>query len=200
VKDFRQPGILFLIFVALKVTGRKTPGWVTLGDLGKLRDTLLRLDGLIDMGCSITAPPDAADSDQQNDLHPPFLTNTGEPLLNNPNEDQINGHTGPAVWDTASNEPAELPGSPVFPVELHGESKTGLLHQKSVMNDMNGREGVDSENQVKGENELKNENEVNDSEAKGGNKVKEREVKEENEVEDGNEGDEGNGGNLDVGG
>jgi hypothetical protein len=172
-----------LIFVALKVMRRKTPGWVTLGDLGKLRDTLLRLDGLIDMGCPITAPPDAADSDQQNDLHPPFLTNTGEPLLNNPNEDQINGHTGPAVWDTTSNEPAEMPGSPVIPVELHGESKTGLLHQKSVVNDMNEREGVDSGNEVKDGNEVNdgnNGNEVKNSEVKDGETTDENEVKDEN--------------------
>ena len=160
MEDFRQPGILFLIFVALKVMRRKTPGWVTLGDLGKLRDTLLRLDGLIDMGCPITAPPDAADSDQQNDLHPPFLTNTGEPLLHNPNEDQINGHTGPAVWDTTSNEPVEMPGSPVIPAELHGDPATVHLNQESVVSDTNGREGAESGNEVKNENEANNGNVV----------------------------------------
>jgi hypothetical protein len=183
MEDFRQPGILFLIFVALKVMRRKTTGWVTLGDLGKLRDTLLRLDGLIDMGCPISAPPDAADSDQQNDLHPPFLTNTGEPLLNNPNEDQINRHASPAVWNTASNEPAELPGSPVIPAELHGDPATVDLDQESVVSVTNGR-GAEIGNEVKNENEAKEENEVKD----------------ENEANDENEGKNGNEGNLDVAG
>jgi hypothetical protein len=169
---------------------RKTPGWVTLGDLGKLRDTLLRLDGLIDMGCPITAPPDAADSDQQNDLHPPFLTNTGEPLLNNPNEDQINGHTGPAVWGTTSNEPVEMPGSPVVPAELHGDPATVPLHQESVVSGTNGREGVKSGNEVENENEAKDGNGAKD----------EKEADDENEVKDGNEGKNENGGNLDVAG
>ena len=169
---------------------RKTPGWVTLGDLGKLRDTLLRLDGLIDMGCPITAPPDAADSDQQNDFHPPFLTNTGEPLLHNPNEDQINGHTGPAVWDTTSNEPVEMPGSPVVPAELHGDPATVPLHQESVVSGTNGREGVKSGNEVENENEAKDGNGAKD----------EKEADDENEVKDGNEGKNENGGNLDVAG
>jgi hypothetical protein len=198
---FRQPGILFLAFVALKVMRRKTPGWVTLGDLGKLRETLLRLDGLVDMGCPVTAPPEAADSDQQNDFHPPFPTNTGEPLLNGPNEEQINGHTSLAVQDTTSNEPVELPGSPVIPAELHGESKTGLLHQKSVLNEMNGREGVDSSNKAKDGIEVKDGNEVKDGSEV--NNEKDRNNVKDGEVNDGNEstgGNEGNDGNLDVGG
>jgi hypothetical protein len=186
MEDFRQPGILFLAFVALKVMRRKTPGWVTLGDLGKLRETLLRLDGLVDMGCPVTAPPEAPDSDLQNDFHPPFLTNTGEPLLNGPNEEQINRHTSLAVRDTTSNEPVELPGSPVIPAELHGESKTGLLHQKSVMSDMNGREGVDNGNKVKDGNEAKDGN-------NGIEEVKDGEATDENEVKDENNG------NLEVG-
>jgi hypothetical protein len=162
---------------------RKTSGWVTLGDLGKLRDTLLRLDGLIDMGCPITAPPEAADSDQQNDLHPPYHTNTGETLLNDPNEDQINEHTDLAVWDTTLNEPVEMPGSPVIPVELHGESKTGILHQNSVMNDSNVREGFNSDNEVKDENEVNN--------RKDGIEVKDSEVKDRNNVKEGNEVNDG---------
>ncbi|KUJ18808.1 uncharacterized protein LY89DRAFT_505325 [Mollisia scopiformis] len=93
--NYLGPAILITIFTILKIVRRRTPGWVTLGDFAQLRETLLRLDGLIEGGRPITPPEEQGGNVPQLNYNPPYGGNMGPPPVNYGSGYQNNGYAVP---------------------------------------------------------------------------------------------------------